>query len=465
MLIIKRAALLVIILYYSLTGYSADSPIDSLKNELRNTNSKKKLIDIHLKLTQNYLSESTDSSLYYVGEALELIKSIKDEKKLADAYFIKGYVNFFAEEYNLAVKYYFAALAIYQRIENFELANEILKSISDIADQHEQKELAIYYALKRIENLSTDSHYRMQANAYFDIGLIYSHHGDFILSNKYLLAAKKILDEKGDISDIKLFADLYNNFGIVQYGLSNTMDESIYLDSALYFYNRSLSLDNSKYNQGKVLNNIGNVYLRKGQLPIADSIFKHTLRIQESIGADRLSIATKNDLAMINYRKGDMKLAEMYFQKALATNISVNGLNEKMINNEARVSFIHEKEMNLSLNYLDSIALKTGNEKNELSPEFHAHLRNQLASAKLLKLTMANRIQKENFLAQKRGEELKAKAAKQERILYLTVFVGLSLLTLFFAWMAFRRKRKNYDLRAYLIDKYIKDNSKDRFLS
>ncbi|MGB3468810.1 MAG: tetratricopeptide repeat protein [Cyclobacteriaceae bacterium] len=423
-----------------------------MKREISNSATNEVTIERYLHLTKEYFPVNMDSAHEQINCAIDLIVGIQNKKMLADAYYYKGYMYVIQQKFDQSIKFYLAARSIYQEQSDYLLADELCENVMDIADQHGLLQLAVYYGEERIKYIDEIEDYKKKADIYYSLGLIYSHHGSFILANKNLLKAKYIMDRNGGLEDAPFFSDLYNNLGIVQYGLSGLLEESIYLDSALYYYNRAIRMGPEPWIKAKVLTNIGNVHLKRGDWLLAENTLKEALSLQDSLGAKRLTIATRNNLGILFYQQGIYDTATFYFQSSIHENLATRSTVENERDNEKHIRFINDEELGQSLVYFDSLRSIHKVHVDQQIPV--TYLKEQLVVAKNLKVVMATHIQTENLLANKRDEVRKEQQAKEERLIYLVV-VGILLATIIVLLLIYsREKLKSRGVRKYLIDKY-----------
>jgi tetratricopeptide (TPR) repeat protein len=146
--------------------------------------------------------------------------------------------------------------------------------------------------------------YPNNIDAHFCLGISYRMVGEFKLALEPLKKAESLTSNKEDLMYI------YNQVGIIY-------DIMGYLDDAIFYYNRSLSLARdlgNKSMQASVLNNIGAVYYYKGELDKALDYYEESLRIQTD---EKEKAITYNNIAVIYDNKGDYQKAVEYFQKAI----------------------------------------------------------------------------------------------------------------------------------------------------
>ena len=146
--------------------------------------------------------------------------------------------------------------------------------------------------------------YPNSAYAHYCLGESYRMVGEFKLALEHLKKAESLTSNKGDLMYI------YNQIGLTYFAMG-------YLDDALFYFSRSLSMARDLGNriiQASALNNIAMIYDKKGELDKALGFYEESLRLQ--IG-EKEKAATYNNIAVIYDKKGDYQKAVEYFQKAI----------------------------------------------------------------------------------------------------------------------------------------------------
>jgi FOG: TPR repeat len=116
--------------------------------------------------------------------------------------------------------------------------------------------------------------------------------GEFKLALEHLKKAESLTSSKEGLMRI------YNQIGLIYDGMG-------YLDDALLYHSRSLSLARDMGNksmQASALNNIAMIYNKKGELDKALGFYEESLRLQTNENA---KATTYNNIANIYDKKGD----------------------------------------------------------------------------------------------------------------------------------------------------------------
>jgi Tfp pilus assembly protein PilF len=140
--------------------------------------------------------------------------------------------------------------------------------------------------------------------AHLCLGASYRMVGEFKLALEHMKKAESLTSNKKDLMYI------YNQIGLIYERMG-------YLDDALLYYNRSLSLARdlgNKSMQASALNNIAGIYDDKGELDKALGYYEESLRLTTD---EKEKAPTYNNIAVIYDKKGDYKKAVEYFRKAI----------------------------------------------------------------------------------------------------------------------------------------------------
>jgi len=146
--------------------------------------------------------------------------------------------------------------------------------------------------------------YPNNPDAHYCLGESYRMVGEFKLALEHMKRAESLTSNKGDLMYI------YNQIGLTYGGMG-------YLDDALFYFSRSLSLARdlgNKSMQASVLNNIGVIYERKGELDKALDFYEESLRLKTD---EKEKATTYNNIAIIYDKKGNYQKAVEYLQKAI----------------------------------------------------------------------------------------------------------------------------------------------------
>jgi tetratricopeptide (TPR) repeat protein len=146
--------------------------------------------------------------------------------------------------------------------------------------------------------------YPNNIDAHDCLGRSYRMVGEFQLALEHMKKAESLTSDKEDLMYI------YNQIGMIYHRMG-------YLDDALLYFSRSLSLAidlGNKSMQASVLNNIAVIYDNKGELDKALGYYEESLRLKTD---EKEKATTYNNISIIYDQKGDYQEAVEYFQKAI----------------------------------------------------------------------------------------------------------------------------------------------------
>ena len=142
--------------------------------------------------------------------------------------------------------------------------------------------------------------------AHLCLGKSYGTVGEFKLALEHLKKAESLTSDK------EILMYIYGWIGLIYYRMD-------YLEDALLYFSRSLSLARDMGNksmQASALNNIAGIYKDKGELDKALDYYEESLRLKTD---EKEKATTYNNIAIIYGNKGDYQKAVEYFQKAIET--------------------------------------------------------------------------------------------------------------------------------------------------
>jgi tetratricopeptide (TPR) repeat protein len=148
--------------------------------------------------------------------------------------------------------------------------------------------------------------YPNNLKAHYCLGISYSSVGEFKLALEHMKKAESLTSDK------EILMYIYGWIGLIYERMG-------YLDDALLYSSRSLSLARGMENksmQVSALNNIAGIYYKKGELDKALGYFEESLRLETD---EKEKATTYNNIAIIYGNKGDYQKAVEYFQKAIET--------------------------------------------------------------------------------------------------------------------------------------------------
>ncbi len=267
-------------------------------------------------LRKNYTTNN-DSLISYSENIISLFNSNKAVLNEKIAYFHFNQSNYFLAEY------------FFTEASNIYLSDSLLENYADqLGNIGVTEELlgnyknSIEYYLKALNIFDSLNLELKNSKIYNNIGIVYQQLNEPNTALNYFRKSL-IITEKLDKHEIS--ANRYNNIAtIFEEHLNN-------LDSAIFYYNKSLKIyktDSSNINLPTILNNIGYVYLKKGNLTQADSLFNSALNL--CVSQNR-----KSNTASILRNKANLEILYKNYDNAIkitkeAITISQTNLNTEI---------------------------------------------------------------------------------------------------------------------------------------
>ncbi|MBN1415686.1 MAG: tetratricopeptide repeat protein [Bacteroidales bacterium] len=324
--------------------------LDSLLKALKKAAHDSVRCDLYLDIGDVYLSENSDSALYYYNKCLTLAESKKIYKKQAVSLRLIGSLYADLGEYDKVMDYYLKSLAIneksgdktgmgrcYNYIGNFlsyqgnydEAMEYYIKSLKISEELNDKTGLSIAYnnisliyadkgsydtAMQYIlKSLQIDEELgdkEGMSSSYLNIGLLYSYMSEYDKAMEHYLKALEIKEDIGDKSGI---SDCYTNIGLIY-------DDQGNFDKAIEYYLKSLKIDEQLGDKDAISDcylNIGVIYANQDNCNKALEYYLKSIKIKEELG-DREGISDcYSNIGNIHANKGNYAKAIEYYQKSL----------------------------------------------------------------------------------------------------------------------------------------------------
>ncbi len=398
-----------------------------------------------------------DKALYFYKKALDLREVIADKPGIAKSYNNIGLLYYRWGNYDDALIYYRKALHHWKQAGN---KKEIASSYRNLG--------LLYYKWgkynKALENHLSELKINEQlkqksliASTMNSIGKVYYDWGNYSKAIEYYKNALEIVKESG----IKYkTAQSYSNIGTVYFDWRN-------FEKALEFYNRALKLTEdeilriknsenrsklSKVRSGKatLLNNIGLVFLDKGNYPQALKFCKQSYDIKEELSYDdrlfypltsisSIYLKMNNFTEALNYANKSLELAQKFNKKGLIQDAyylfyeiySASGNSSKALEYHISYTRIRESIISEEMNQkFVEMEVKYESEKKAKENEQRAKENNRLKKMNVLQRT------------------------------YFIVISGLILSLSFVLYNRYRQKQKAHNLLSEKNQKIIDQNDK-----
>lgn len=326
----------------------------------------------------------------------------------------------------------------------FHLLNKTAQTQSRLGNTDES--MSTYFEAAHLaDSINNDT---LLADIYNNIGTAYKKQGNAILSLKYLRESlhfnEIIKDTVGIIGNYMTIGNAYK---------LQKEDNSLYADTALFFYNKSLSLSlNHGYQRGVAgnYNNIGNIYRYQNKLQESLNQFFLALEINLAAENDQWVSFNYHNIGMTYQELDNHRSALTYLEKSLAIKQKLGNQQEiaETYNSIAvsmaalgrfKEAYEYEKKAKSLRDELQS------DERNRLSQELEARFQNEKKEAEISKLMAEQNLQ--SLIIEEKQKDLDHQSQLRSREKYLIYALGVILLSLIITVFVFwrnSRQRKKY---------------------
>ena len=298
-----------------------------------------------------------DASLEWLGEALNHIEEIKPTVEASRIYILKAGVFYRQGKFDEAIHWCLRTLSV---------ASQIRTRTSE----------------------------QVEAQAYYNLGQIYTRRGDMEKSVQYCNQSIQIYQE---IDDALGQARAYNNLAIAYTDQGDWAKASEVLAKSLAINQRIGNIQE----QGFIANNLANIYLYRGEWDQAEKLYKQSNTIWRQVGAVLPEAVVLSNLAQVFIYKGDLDAANEALNRS-----------QTLFNEVGSEDFLPELERRWGEYYL-----KKGDLDQALN---HANQSIRLAEAHEARLEMGISYRILGEIRQARGEYGNARTALQRSLALLS---------------------------------------------
>jgi tetratricopeptide (TPR) repeat protein len=288
--------------------------ITSLKEILSHVKNKRAEMNLSNELAMAYLSANLpDSAIRYANRALDLsheLISNNDEYQalntLKASFLQKGM-------YEKAVLYEIQLAAYYEKINDEANLTQTLKEIGDTYRNEGVYGSALQYYLYLLKIKEEEGNVRGIVNVMNDIGIVFREQKNYKESLRYFVDALNLLRKNSSL--IEELGETYSNIGTAYFYMNNYDSASHYFDVAYKMKAKQGDL----HEIAKAINNLGLIQRAKGNYAEAIKRFSEALNLLANIHSD--DFLTTNiildNIGNTYLKAGDLKKALEYHQEAL----------------------------------------------------------------------------------------------------------------------------------------------------
>jgi serine phosphatase RsbU (regulator of sigma subunit) len=405
--------LLLLFLFSAFILNAQDARVDSLKNLLNGMGLDTFRVDVLNEIADALYRADPDGAIQYAGEAKNLAEMITYPggealafKNLGLGYYMQG--NFIE-----ALRNWEPSLEIYRELGDDQLEANLLNNMGAIYHSLGKNLEAIEYylpALKLAEELNDSTRI---GTLLLNIGVIYSEkENTYDTARNYYLRAIEFGEALGDVEIM----------GIASINLGEVYIEKEEYDSALFYFEKSLTHLTSPIDVATALNFMGTIYTEKGDFKQAFAYRQDALEMARKENAQRVTVEILLGMAYSYESMEDPNRAIEYYKQAelLAKEIGMNQELAAAYGGQAN-NYAELKDYTTAYEYL---ALQ-----NEVDDVFY-RIESEGKATDLINSYQMEKKQNEITLLEQQAQIEQLKSKRQRGIIIGTAGFGLLILAL-----------------------------------
>ncbi len=300
--------------------------------------------------------ESPEKAREYGQRAMDLALEERDLPTMGKAHFLLGYLYDYQDDVANAFHFYFGGIHVYRQLDQPFRIQQLYENLAYIAERKGVHTIAGQLRRDRM-SFKSEVDYRIQADMHYDLGLSLKHQGEIDHGVRQQLQALHILERNPNLSDTTMYANIWLELGVLNYMRARSLGESVFLDSALQCYDRSVHFNGTDtILLSKVQNNRGNVYRLRGDF---EKSKKHLFQaLQLASGNDKLKVHTYFNLGRVYFSEGVIDSAIWAFTNSLEINIGELDYNESQVISQKNIELSKAPELFGAVAYLDTLGIK-----------------------------------------------------------------------------------------------------------
>lgn len=287
--------------------HAQDAHIDSLRSLIRNTTEDTLKVNILNEMADILYSSSPEQAIRYATDAKVFAERSSYRKGLAFAYKNIGLGYYMQGNFNEALKNWDPSLALYQELGDDKMVANLLSNLGGVFYTIGDNVRAIdnYLSAMKIAEQLGDS-VRI-GTLYLNIGLVYLEQASALDQARDNVLMSVSLGESIGYTD--LVGVGYLNLGQIY------MRKEAY-DSALFYYDKTLTILTGSIHTSTVYNDIGTIYAQKEDYPTALKYQFDALDLARTENAQFQETSVMLGLASTYEKQGNEKMTLEYFTMA-----------------------------------------------------------------------------------------------------------------------------------------------------
>ena len=307
------------LIFLSIYCQAQDTSIDSLKSILLRQKEDTSMVNTLNALADNLYRSEPSEALGYGIQAKELAENLNYTKGLAYALKNIGLDYYMLGNYVEASINWEQSLTIFESLQDEAGASNLISNLGATYSFMGDNAKAIDYFLRALSMAEKKGDSMRIATCLLNIGSVYS----FIPET-----VDKALPYYLRAFDISESIDYPEAIGISSFNIGDYYLQNKAYDSALLFFEKSLTVNQNTIDEAPTLNNIGKIYAEQGDFLTAIKYQKEALAKAEQMDG-KLEMAQINlGLANTYYKQGKVNLAIEHFEKSKTISEEIESNNE-----------------------------------------------------------------------------------------------------------------------------------------
>ena len=305
---------------YSSWGDDRDGIINKITGDYEKQRVKANLL---LKLSFDFMDKSSEQSLKYAFDALEVATKAENNEAIAKAerYIGDDYVN--QLNFPEGLKYLIKALDVCETAGLKKEEGSVYNDLGEFNNTLKQYKKALDFYNKGaaiFKGIKDKKYYYMSLS---NIASAYQKLGNTAKSEEI---ARLSLKMALSTNDTLLIGDNYRTLGTVYLSRDAYDSSKASFDRAYYYYSKA----HDEEAKLSILQNIGNIYLKKQDPLNAESYFQDVLNQAQKLRFSYLITSTYQSLSMVDSMTGNFPRALAYYKKYVQLNDSIETVEKAM---------------------------------------------------------------------------------------------------------------------------------------
>lgn len=312
-----KTSILILLLSAGIGAYAQDLEADSLRLHLLTMEEDTTMVNTYNELAGLLYRSSPEEAIKYGSEAKTLAKELHFQRGLALAYKNIGLGHFMPGNYMEAIRNWESALEIYEELGDDQMVANILSNLGSTYYTTGNNLEAIEYSLRALRMAEKLGDSARIGTLLLTIGLVYSEQPATLdtARNYYLRVI--------EIAELLEYNDL---MGLGLINLGEVYMEKEELDSALFYFEKSLTVVTSPIDIAASLSFIGSINSEKGDFREAIIYYNDALELAREANGQREEVGILLGLAATYENQENHSRAIDYYKQAesIAEEIGLN---------------------------------------------------------------------------------------------------------------------------------------------